>query len=166
MCRIATFGLFLAGIALSFWPAPTLAGPTVPYKDHVSGSATSLLVSPSPPTVATHIEREGVATYLGRCAIEGDHLLVFTSPTEGFVVGGTVTYTAADGLTMSGTYSGPFETVDGVRLLHLEVVVDEGTRRLDGLTGWAETTVYVVPDPEDPLTAVWDYDATGEVTLP
>ena len=35
MYRLTKFGIVLTAVALLCWPAPILAGPTVPYKDRV-----------------------------------------------------------------------------------------------------------------------------------
>jgi hypothetical protein len=119
--------------------SPDLADHNVPYKDCVSG--TSAVIGIAPPTVAIQIDGTGQATHLGRFRIIGNHILNFKT---GEVPDGEFTSTAADGSTISGTYSGTF-TVDApdVRTLHLTVLVLEGTDRLLGVTGKIQSTVTV-----------------------
>ncbi len=66
MYQLARGGIIWTA-ALLCWPAPILAGPTVPYQDRISGAGAILAVSP--PTVTVHIVGTGVATHLGRCRL-------------------------------------------------------------------------------------------------
>jgi hypothetical protein len=164
MYRLATFGLILTAAALLCWPAPVLAGPTVPYKDKASGWA-MLTPTDSRTTFLADIWGEGEATHLGLYEFTGHHTLQFNTPTTGEIRDGTFTFTAADGSTISGTYSGTFApspTDPDVRQNVLDVVVTGGTGRLSGVTGSITTTVDVVGAPPM-LTFTWT--SVGEIDL-
>lgn len=163
MYRLAKFGLILTAVALSCWPAPTLAGPTVPYRDRVSGKA----VTTGGPTVfTTTLSGQGLAHPFGPFTMTGTETLTVTSVTNGVASGpvtdGTFTNTTVDGSTVSGTFFGAF-TIDlktGVRKLVLSVTATQGTGRLLGVTGQATATV--ISDAAGNFT----YTSVGKLTLP
>jgi hypothetical protein len=162
MYRLAKFSLIMTAAALLCWPAPLLSGPTVPYKDRIAGTGT--IVNVSGPTVTVALMGKGEATHFGRCKVEGLHKLTFLTPTSG-TVDGSGAYTAADGSTIAGIYSGTFTTIPGGRQLTLTAVFKQGTGRLAGFTGKVTTTVNVTVTP-NPLSTTFTYASTGTLTFP
>jgi hypothetical protein len=145
MYQLTKFGVvILTAAALSCWPAPVLAGPTVPYKDHASGTAEVIgVIHPGPPPILEiRIHGFGEGTHLGHFEFTGTHILNFQTME---VEDGEFTFTAADGSTISGIYFGPFtQTAPDVRRNDLTVLILEGTDRLAGVTGIVQTVVIVV----------------------
>jgi hypothetical protein len=140
--------VILTGVALLCWAAPTLAGPTVPYKDHASGQA--VVTGGTFPTFAVHIHGFGEGTHLGHFEFDADEILQFDvqDPATGEILEGVGTNTAADGSTAKYIYFGTFTTLpDGTGTLRLDltVLILEGTGRLEGVTGEYETIVLVPP---------------------
>ena len=158
MYRLAKFGVILTA-ALWCWPAPILAGPTVPYKDSVSGQA---VTTGKYPTFTATLTGKGAATYLGRFTMQGAETLTFDpgSLTSG-VVDGTFTYFGVDGKTTnSGTFTGRFTLLaTGGRRLDLTVTA-QGTGRLAGVKGTAKATVF-----SDAL-GKFTYNSVGTTTFP
>ena len=148
MYQLTKFGVvILTAAALLCWAAPTLAGPTVPYKDSVEG--TTDLTFTGPLTAIQTVDGTfGVATHLGRVQVSGQHTLTFdASPgpgVTGTVTNGHITYTAADGSTIDADYEGSFVIVSTnppLLLFSLQAVFSNGTDRLEGVTGEADIDV-------------------------
>jgi hypothetical protein len=160
MYRLAKFGVILTAVALLCWPAPTLAGPPVPYKDRVSGQAAP--PTGTYPTFNVTLTGKGAATYLGRFTMIGAETLTFDpgSLTSG-VVDGTFTYFGVDGKTTnSGTFTGRFTLLaTGGRRLDLTVTA-QGTGRLAGVTGTAKATVF------SDAAGKFTYTSVGTATFP
>ena len=161
MFRLAGFTLVLTAAALSCWPAPSLAGPTVPYQDSASGILTAVDATNSP-AVSVSIAGLGQATYLGLFSMVGSHTLHLDT---GLVTDGQFTYKAADGSTMVGIYSGymEFDASGALQLfLIVQLLPDEGTGRMYGVRGSALTVVTVYGfEVGSPFT----YTSEGTLTL-
>jgi hypothetical protein len=140
----------------------SLAGPTVPYRDAVTGRVTAL-VPTGPTTFTQSIAGKREAIHLGRFEMTGTHTVKFLSPQDGQLLGGSFTYTFKDGSTMTGTYSGTFRRVGAVVRFDLTVLAQGGTGRLNGVTGVSQTVVIGIgPDPGKPFT----YTSVGTLTFP
>jgi hypothetical protein len=161
MYRLTKFGIVLTAVALSYWPAPILAGTTLPYRDLVKGAATTS-PTPDPRVFIQTLSGTGVATHFGPFTMLGGETLTFTTPTGGVVSGGTFTNTITkDGSTVSGTFYGAFTLLPtGGRKLVLFVTVTQGTGRLLGVTGLTTTTV--IGDAAGNFT----YTSVGTLTFP
>jgi hypothetical protein len=147
MYRLAKFGFILTAAALLCWAAPTLAGPTVPYKDHASGEVDTL--GGTYPTFTQTYSATGEATHLGHSQYEGSQTLHFadgTKPLEvgahGEILDGFMMITAADGSVLLGQYSGKFErpSPDFV-VLTIDLQLVGVTGRVTGVTVTATTTI-------------------------
>jgi hypothetical protein len=103
MCRLAKFGTILTGLALWCWPAPILAGPTVPYKDRAAGRVTDVAPTINPAEFRVTIEGDGVATHSGKFHVVASHTV---NGNTGLMTNGQLTSRAADGSTIVVTYSG------------------------------------------------------------
>jgi hypothetical protein len=169
MYRLAKFGLTLTAAALFCWPAPVLAdGPTVPYKDHLSGQVTVL--GGSYPTFTQSYSAMGEATHMGRCQVIGHQTLhfVFGHPLQvgayGDVLDGEIFYTAADGSELMGRYSGTFKrTSPDFVVLTIDVEFVGLTGRLVGVHGTSTATIKASgPFVGNPF--IWTSD--GEWTFP
>lgn len=132
----------------------TDSGPTVPYKGRASGTLTT--VSPG----FLSFTAIGNATHLGRYTEVGSN----NFDEFGNVSNGVFTYTAADGSTLSGTYSGtytPLPTGD----IRFNVNVDyvQGTGRLAGVTGDAQLVATLSGVA---LGAAFTYETRGSLVFP
>jgi hypothetical protein len=169
MYRLAKFGFILAAAALSCWPAASLADHNVAYRDHASGMSVVTGLAP-PPLVGFSVALNGTgeATHLGRFEATATQVLNLAN---GKISNGQFIYTAADGSTLSGTYSGMTTTPDpvtGQRRNDLVLQFVEGTGRLDRVKGGtAQTTVFVTPVPGvSPPTFTFAYTSEGYLTFP
>jgi hypothetical protein len=164
MFRLAKLGFILTAAALLCWAAPTLAGPTVPYKDHASGTAevTGVIDPGPPPILAIRIHGFGEGTHLGLYEFDGHHILNFQT---GEVEDGESTLTAADGSTMSGIYFGTSTTrPDGTLEIDLTVLSLGLTGRLEGVTSVFQTTVLATQT--GPTTFDFTWTSEGTWTFP
>jgi hypothetical protein len=167
MYRLINFGTILTAATLLCWPAPTLADHNVAYRDHVSG--TSTVTGGTLQTGFTVVlNGTGEATHLGRSVGTGSQTLFILT---GEISDGEFTYTAVDGSTLSGTFSGSSTTLDpmtGLRRNDLDLQFVEGTGRLAGLKGGtAQTTVFVMPVPgSSPPRFTFTYTSEGYLTFP
>jgi hypothetical protein len=161
MYRLTKFVIVLTAVAFSCWPA--LAGPIVPYKDSASGIVTALVLT-SPTTATQSVAATGVATHLGRFQSVGTHTLTDVGLPTGDVLNGQFTTVAADGSTISGTYSGKRTSIaPGVNRFDLTFLVLQGTGRLAGVTGTIQTVIMADgPSPGSPFT----YASLGTLTFP
>jgi hypothetical protein len=169
MYRLAKFGFILTAAALSCWPAAALADHNVAYMDHASGM--SVVTGPAPPPlsgVSVALNGTGEATHVGRFEATATQVLNLTT---GEISNGQFTYTAVDGSTLSGTYSGMTTTPDpvtGQRRNDLVLVFTGGTGRLDRVKGGtAQTIVFVTPVPGvSPPTFTFTYTSEGYLRFP
>ncbi len=160
MTRLHIANTVLATSILVGLSAPFAAADdaTVPYKEHATGGLTNQ-VDPTPENPVGHQDFAvvGNGTHMGQYTQVGGHDFF----ADGTLVG-VFTSTAADGSTISGTYSGTFQPVGG-GVFRFDVIAEwlVGTGRLEGVTGIAEVTAFL-----DGSTGAVEYVTDGEWTLP
>jgi hypothetical protein len=146
----------LVGLVLT---APAAAGPTVPHKESCSGTITGLTVNGQ--IAAQTFAGVGNATHLGRYRISGGHQLNLAT---GQVLNGRFTSIAADGSTISGSYSGTFTEISpGVFQFKVHVLYTTGAGRLAGVTGAADTVAIVNGSAPG---STFTYSTLGTLTFP
>jgi hypothetical protein len=157
-------GLVLAVVAALVIACPGMAGPTVPHKESADGQLT-LVINPTPknPVGTMQWVAQGNATQMGKYGQTGGHN--FSAPNAqgvGLVYNGTFTSTAADGSTISGSYSGTY-TVLGNNQIRFNVTAlwQTGTGRLAGVTGKADVVALM-----NATTGAFHYDDAGFWILP
>jgi len=132
----------------------TSAGPTVPHKEHCTGTLTDVF----PGTL--FFAGKGTATHFGKYSIEGSN----DFDDEGNVLNGEFTTTAADSSTISGIYEGTYTPLpDGSVRFDVHVLWLTGTGRLAGVTGEADVVAFldgVAPG------AAFEYFTRGTLTFP
>jgi hypothetical protein len=127
---------------------------TVPHKEHCAGTLTR--VEPG----KLHFAGEGNATHFGKYSISGSNEF----DDQGNVKNGEFTTVAADGATISGDYSGTYTVLaDGRIRFDVHVHWTQGTGRLAGVTGEADTTAFLTGLQEG---ATFTYDTLGTLTFP
>ena len=138
-----TFRLHLplvAVLALVFSIAgPAAATDQVPFSGRLAGTVTITPVNP--PVVSVLIEATGTATHLGRYTLEVPHLVNQATRTGS----GTYVFTAANGDTLTATFTGVATVVaPGVLSTVETATITGGTGRFAGATGTftAERTFY------------------------
>ena len=138
---------------------PAAADTRVPIK----GSADGQVILQINPTLENPVgvqvyEATGESTLLGRFTDRG--ISFFTL--DGSVTG-TFVLTAADGSTVSGSYSGTLAPIPGTPdfEFELETIIESGTGRLAGISGGG-TTVGVL----DGLTGTFHFEVSGDWILP
>ena len=109
---------------------PVSAGDQVPFKGSLSGTVT---VTPlTPPMASVLIEATGVATQLGRFTLEVPH----TVNQALRVASGTYVFTAANGDTLTASFTGQATLVSPGVLTTSEIAtITGGTGRFAGATG-------------------------------
>jgi hypothetical protein len=110
--------------------APVSAGNQVPFKGSLSGSVT---VTPlSPPIASVDIQASGTAAQLGRFTLEVPHTV--NQATSQAV--GTYTFTAANGDTLTASFTGSATmTAPGVLAITETATITGGTGRFANATG-------------------------------
>jgi hypothetical protein len=140
-----------------------LAGPTVPHKESADGQLT-LQINPTQTSLGTmKWVAQGNATQMGKYSQVGSHN--FSAPNaqgQGLVLNGLFTSTAADGSTISGTYSGTY-TLLGNNQIRFNVTAYwlTGTGRLAGITGQAPVVALM-----NATTGAFHYEDSGYWTFP
>jgi len=138
---------------------PAAADTTVPIRGSANGQVI-LQIDPTDenPVGVQVYEAKGQSTLLGRFTDRG--ISFFTS--DGSVTGVFV-LTAADGSTVSGSYSGTLVPIPDTPNFEfeLEAVFESGTGRLAGISGGG-TTVGVL----DGHTGAFHFDVSGDWILP
>jgi hypothetical protein len=148
-------GLIIANLAV--------AGPTVPHKESADGQLT-LRIDPTQTSLGTmKWVAQGNATQMGKYSQVGSHN--FSAPNaqgQGQVLYGVFTSTAADGSTITGTYSGTY-TLLGNNQIRFDVTALwlSGTGRLAGVTGKAPVVALM-----NATTGAFHYDDSGYWTYP
>jgi hypothetical protein len=166
------FSVIVTAAALACWPASTLAdGPTVPFRDSGSGEITDLELVDFY-HVRQGFEATGLALHMGRVDFDATlasglgHTLYFPETVlshYGYVLDGHGIYTAANGAQLQVEYDGEFERIDDVVYLFVEFRFTEGTGRLAGVTGRADTDVIAAGrNVGDPFV----YTVEGTLTFP
>ena len=110
---------------------PVAAGESAPFKGTLEGVAT---ITPLGPTaVSVHIEGAGYATLLGRFTVEVPHLV---NPQTRIATGSYV-FTAANGDTLSATFTGQatLTSTPGLLTIVETATITGGTGRFSDATG-------------------------------
>jgi hypothetical protein len=121
---------FMALVLVLSLASPVAAGDQVPFKGSLVGTAT---VTPlTPPLASVLIEATGNATQLGEFTVEIPHLV--NQATR--IVTGTYLFTAANGDTLTASFSGQATLVGpGVLSVAETAVITGGTGRFADATG-------------------------------
>jgi hypothetical protein len=107
-----------------------------------------------------HFAGQGNATHFGKYSISGSNEF----DDQGNVKNGEFTTIAADGATISGDFSGTYTVLaDGRIRFDVRVHWTQGTGRLAGVTGEANTTAFLTGRQEG---ASFTYDTLGTLTFP
>jgi hypothetical protein len=132
---------------------------SVPAQGSADGQVI-LQINPTPdnPVGVQVYEAAGQSTLLGRYTQRG--ITFFTA--DGDVTGSFV-MTAADGSTVSGSYSGTVAPIPGTTdfEFNVKVVFESGTGRLAGITGGADVVAVL-----DGQTGAFHYDFSGDWIRP
>ena len=133
----------------------------VPFKGRLSG--TSVFTFLSPTEVLEDFSGVGQATHLGRFTAEQQHTINLVT-TE--VLEGAFTFTAANGDTVSGSYSGQGQTLpSGLIRFVGTFTIEDGTGRLSDATG--EGDMFGLIDASDfPAAGMADLTLDGTISLP
>jgi len=121
----------LALLALFALVRPAAAGEQVPFKGTLDGDVTHTAVDPHTDYVV--VEATGTASHLGQFTLTVPHLVNTTTRTAA----GTYEFTAANGDTLTGEFTGastPTAT-PGVISIVEHVTITGGTGRFEGATG-------------------------------
>jgi hypothetical protein len=152
---------FAAGLALAIVVVLGLAGPVtaqeqVPFYGRLVGVDTATAVNP--PFVSVEVNTEGNATHLGRFTL--DELATVNIFTR--VATGTFLFTAANGDTVFGTFSGLATlTAPDVLTIVENAIITGGTGRFDGATGGFTRTRY-----KNTVTGVTAGEFAGTISSP
>jgi hypothetical protein len=122
------------------------------------------VINPTAQTLGTmKFIAQGNATQMGNYSQVGGHN--FTAPNAqgvGQVVNGVFTSTAADGSTISGTYSGTYTVLPNNQIrFNVRALWLSGTGRLAGVTGQADVVALM-----NATTGTFHYEDSGTWTLP
>ena len=149
--------LSLAFVLLAGTAVPAAAA-DVPFKGRFTGRAVSAVPTGDPAVILVTTVGGGRATHLGNFTMVSPHL----SDLATLGVEGTQNFTAANGDTLTATFSGQFHvTEDGFLAASIECTITGGTGRFAGAGGGY--TFDIVFDPAT-LTDVSVID--GTITLP
>lgn len=120
----------IAAALLLCLAGPVAAGDQVPFQGTLSGTVT---VTPlTPPIASVEIDGTGVATQLGRFTLDVPHIV--NQATR--IATGTYEFTAANGDTLTASFSGQATLVaPGVLTVAETATITGGTGRFDGATG-------------------------------
>jgi hypothetical protein len=145
----------LAAVAVAALGATAaVAGHGVPFK--ATDTFSSALVGPAGQIVQTVDQGSGIATHLGRYTMVASETVDFGAST---VTGGEYTLTAANGDTVTGTYSG--HIFPGLTGYLVSGPVTGGTGRFAGATG-----TITLHGTFDPLTFTGSDVITGTISAP
>jgi hypothetical protein len=135
-----------------------------PFKGSVSGDAGVTEDAGCPIGLRTVGRGSGSATHLGLTTMTADHCTPNPpfGPAPGPMLGGSITFVAANGDAVEGTYTGtvgPIEPVEGSEIHAVtHVNLNGGTGRFEGATGHVEMTLEGVLHFASPMTATWTWD--------
>lgn len=143
-------GLTLAIMALAPASAPAKEGGTyLPTQGKGTGNSCT--------TVATgvfHYTGTGTSTHIGKYSWDSVGQGAFTGEGENYAGSGTYTVTAANGATFSGSFT--FLSEDATLPVHhdtVNIIIEEGTGRLAGITGEFTETLTLSTYSFDGVTA-------------
>ena len=126
--------LALAVLAVLGLAGPVAAGEQVPFKGSFAGVA---IQSGVPPIVSVEVDATGNATHLGQFTLAIPHSVIFT-PTFPRTSSGFYNFVAANGDTLSASFTGlvnPIPGVPGVLAAVESANITGGTGRFAGATG-------------------------------
>jgi hypothetical protein len=151
----------LALLVAVFLTKPIAAKDQVPFKARISGTSTYTFLSPT--EVLEEFSGTGQGAHLGRFDAEQSHT-VDLATTE--VLGGTFTFTAANGETVFGTYSGRGAPLSAVLVLFEGTfTIEGGTGRFSDATG--EGDMFGLIDISDfPASGTADLTLDGTISSP
>ena len=124
-------GLALAVLVILGLTGPAAAQQQVPFKGSFAGD---VAVTPlTPPFVQVDVDATGKATQLGRFSLDIPHIV---NRANGTAIG-IYEFTAANGDTLTATFSGKATTtaVPGVLYIEETAIITGGTGRFAGATG-------------------------------
>jgi hypothetical protein len=148
---VGRLGLLLALVAVLALPLQALAGAQVPYKGSDSGGYT-IPGTCAPGIFRIDISGSGHGTQVGRYSYSASECF---DPVASAVTG-SFTLTAANGDTLSGTYSGPCLGATCTET----ALIEGGTGRFAGAEGQLDVTVLVTgPD-------TYSETASGTISTP
>lgn len=142
---------------LSYEVAPLAAVKQVPFKG--SFISTSTLAPGRCPVLTNVISGTGQLTHLGHFMTAQSHCVDLTGPDPLAFTNGIFTFTAANGDTIFGTYSGRLvpTATPGLFQLDGEFVIEGGTGRFTDASGGGDATGEVnLADPTLPATVIFD----------
>ena len=150
----------LAVTLLAMCLSAPIAANQVPFKARLSGTSVFTFVSPT--EVLENFAGDGQATHLGRFTAQQQHTINLVT-TE--VLEGVFTFTAANGDTVSGSYSGQGESLpSGLIRFTGTFRIEDGTGRFSDATG--EGDMFGLIDPSDfPVSATADLTLDGTIAL-
>ena len=123
---------------------PAAAQKYVPFRAAFSGIG--IADASRFPVLKIDITGGGNATHLGRFTTAQSHFINVFDPSGAFT-GGTYTFTAANGDTIYGSYSGVFLPVDEGRFsINGAFTIEGGTGRFAGATGGGDASGILNPD--------------------
>ena len=129
--------LALAVLAVLGLAGPVAAGEQVPFKGSFEGVVTVTVTPGSPPIASANVNATGVATHLGQFTLAIPHSVIFT-PTFPRTSSGFYNFVAANGDTLSASFTGlvnPIPGVPGVLAAVESANITGGTGRFAGATG-------------------------------
>jgi hypothetical protein len=140
------------------------AGHFVPHRESTDGHLTSQINPSADNPLGTQTwVAAGKATHMGNYTEVGSHN--FTAPDAqgvGLILNGVFTSTAADGSTISGTYSGTYQLLaNNMVEYHVTPIWVQGTGRLAGITGQGDVVALL-----NGTTGTFHFDTDATWQLP
>ena len=129
--------LVLALLAVLGLAGPVAAGEQVPFGGSFTGVVTVTVTPGSPPIASANVNATGEATQLGQFTLAIPHSVIFT-PTFPRTSSGFYNFVAANGDTLSASFTGlvnPIPGVPGVLAAVESANITGGTGRFAGATG-------------------------------
>ena len=136
-CHSSAASLALAALAVLGLVGPVAAGEQVPFLGRFAGVVTVTVTPGFPPIASANVNATGVATHLGQFTLAIPHSVIFT-PTFPRTSSGFYNFVAANGDTLSASFTGLVNPIPGVpgALAAVESAnITGGTGRFAGATG-------------------------------
>jgi hypothetical protein len=162
--NLSKVGFVLTCIAILGLAGPATGGPTVPHRESTDGQLTSSInpTATNPLGSQTWVAK-GKATHMGNYSEVGGHN--FTAPNAlgvGLILYGKFSSTAADGATISGTYSGTYTLLANNMVQYtVTPIYVQGTGRLAGVTGKGTAVALL-----NGTTGTFHFDTVATWTFP
>lgn len=144
-------------------PAATASSVDRPFTGSVSGDAGVAEDAGCPIGLRTLGWGTGAASHLGLTRMTANHCTPNPpfGPVPGPILGGVITFVAANGDTVEGTYTGevgPLAPEEGAPIHGVvHVTITGGTGRFEGATGHVEMALEGVLHFTSPMTATWTW---------